>query len=45
VTPIGTLRRLAGKDSLQIRGFKSSEESTMVKRNHTFTPTDLEKPY
>ena len=45
VTPIGVLRRLLGKDSLQLRAFKASEESVMLQRNHTFTGRDIEKPY
>jgi hypothetical protein len=45
VTPIGILRRLFGKDSLKLRAFKASEESVMLERNHTFTGTDVEKPY
>jgi hypothetical protein len=45
VTPVGLLRRLAGKDSLRLRAFKASDESVMVARNHTFAGRDLEKPY
>lgn len=45
VTPIGVLRRLAGKDSLDLRVFKCGEESVMVTRNHTFTGSDIERPY
>lgn len=45
VTPIGLVRRLMGHDSLNLKGFKSSEESVMDVRNHTFTPEDIEKPY
>jgi len=45
VTPIGILRRLFGKDSLKLRGFKAGEESTMVVRNHLFVRQDIEKPY
>lgn len=45
VTPIGVLRRLFGKDSLNLRAFKASEESAMVVRNHIFTGQDIEKPY
>jgi Saxitoxin biosynthesis operon protein SxtJ len=45
VTPIGVLRRLAGKDSLNLRGFKADKESAMVTRNHLFTGADLERPY
>jgi hypothetical protein len=45
VTPIGVLRRLLGKDSLQLRAFRASKESVMLQRNHTFTASDIEKPY
>ena len=45
VTPIGILRRLFGKDSLQLRVFKASKESVMLERNHTFIRSDLERPY
>lgn len=45
VTPVGILRRLAGKDSLRLRAFKASRSSVMLERNHTFTADDLERPY
>jgi hypothetical protein len=45
VTPIGVLRRILGKDSLQLRAYRASEESVMLKRNHTFIDKDIEKPY
>ena len=45
VTPIAIMRRLAGKDSLKLRAFKASEDSVMLERNHTFTGTDIERPY
>jgi uncharacterized membrane protein len=45
VTPIGALRRLLGKDSLQLRAFKATEESAMTVRNHLFVGHDIEKPY
>jgi hypothetical protein len=45
VTPIGILRRLAGKDALKLRAFKASRDSVMLERNHTFVARDLEKPY
>jgi hypothetical protein len=45
VTPVGILRRLAGKDSLKLRAFKAGDESVMLERNHTFTGSDIEKPY
>ena len=45
VTPIGVLRRLAGKDSLKLHAFKASPDSVMLERNHTFIGGDLERPY
>jgi hypothetical protein len=45
VTPVGILRRLAGKDPLKLRAFKAGEESALLDRNHTFTASDLERPY
>jgi hypothetical protein len=45
VTPIGILRRLAGKDALKLRAFKASQDSVMLERNHTFSSRDLESPY
>lgn len=45
VTPVGILRRLAGKDSLRLRAFKVSRSSAMLERNHTFKADDLERPY
>jgi hypothetical protein len=45
VTPIGLLRRLSGHDSLKLQAFKASTDSVMVRRNHTFMGSDLEKPY
>ena len=45
VTPVGLLRRVAGKDSLRLRAFKASGESVMVPRNHRCAGSDLEKPY
>lgn len=45
VTPVGLLRRILGKDTLKLKVFKSGIESVMMKRNHIFTPDDIEKPY
>ena len=45
VTPIGVMRRALGKDTLRLRAFRAGNESVMVVRNHTFTASDLEKPY
>ena len=45
VTPIGVLRRLLGKDTLKLRDFKASNESTLLVRNHLFVGQDIERPY
>ncbi|MBV8277080.1 MAG: hypothetical protein JO170_17735 [Verrucomicrobia bacterium] len=45
VMPVGLLRRLSGKDPLNLRAFKAGSDSVMRERNHRFVPADLEKPY
>lgn len=41
VTPVGLIRKLAGKDSLRIRQFKKGGGSVMVSRDHVYTKEDL----
>ena len=45
VTPIGLTRKLLGIDSMNLKKFKSGQDSVMIVRNHTFTGQDIEKPY
>ena len=45
VTPIGIFRRLIGKDSMNLRVFKASDQSVMLERNHLFVGQDLRTPY
>jgi hypothetical protein len=45
VTPIGLLRRMFGKDSLQLRNFKRDDKTVMQIRNIKFTKEDIEVPY
>ena len=45
VVPIGLLRRMLGKDSLNLKGFKKGKDSVMKTRDYVFTSTDIEKPY
>ncbi|GFK93377.1 hypothetical protein NNJEOMEG_01209 [Fundidesulfovibrio magnetotacticus] len=45
LTPMGLLRRAMGKDSMQVRRFKSGPESVFRERGHTFTAADIETPY
>jgi hypothetical protein len=45
VTPMGIIRRLAGKDSMRLRAFKAGKDSAMVERNHKFVAADMNSPY
>ena len=45
VVPTGMVRRLFGRDSLQLKKFKTGPGSVMKKRDHTYVPADVEKPY
>lgn len=41
VTPMGLLRRLLGKDSLQLRQFKKNKETAFEVRDHAVCDQDL----
>jgi hypothetical protein len=45
VTPIALVRKLAGKDALQLGAFKAGSGSVLLARDHTYTVRDIEKPY
>ena len=45
VTPIGLIRRWAGKDSLQLRQWKKDRGSVFVTREGVIQPEDLNNPY
>ena len=45
VTPVGVLRRLMGKDTLQLKVFKKDSASVFTERNHLYTGDDIDKPY
>lgn len=45
VTPIALVRRMMGKDPLQLKRFKAGSASVLIERNHTFTAADISKPY
>jgi len=45
VIPVGLFRRILGKDSLQLSGFKKSNSSVMQTRDYNFLPEDIENPY
>jgi hypothetical protein len=45
VTPMAIIRRVAGADAMQMKQFRNSAASAFVKKERTYTPADLEKPY
>jgi hypothetical protein len=45
VTPVAVIRRMMSKDPMRLKVFKTGTASVMVERNHTFTATDISKPY
>jgi hypothetical protein len=45
VIPVGLVRRMAGKDPLNLRNFKRADHSVMIRRDHLYTSSDLEKPF
>lgn len=45
VIPVGLIRKALRKDNLRLKQFKKSDKSVMIKRNHIFVPSDIEKPY
>ena len=45
VMPVGLVRRLSGKDPLNLKAFKAGSNSVMKERNHRFVAADVEKPY
>ncbi|MFN8254337.1 MAG: SxtJ family membrane protein [Bacteroidales bacterium] len=45
VTPVGLVRKLAGKDNLKLKQFKKNNESVFTDRNHKYSSTDLKYPF
>ena len=45
VTPVGLLRRLMRKDTLNVKEFKNSSSSAFFVRDHLFSADEIEKPY
>jgi len=45
VLPVGLVRRIIGKDSMQIKGWKKGKQSVFRVKDHRFTANDLEHPY
>ncbi|MEJ2108731.1 MAG: SxtJ family membrane protein [Acidobacteriota bacterium] len=45
VVPVAILRRLIGKDSMQLKRWKKTKDSVFRQRNHQFEVKDFENPY
>lgn len=45
VTPVGCIRRVLGKDSMQLKKWKRGKVSVFHDRDHLFTRQDLDNPY
>ncbi len=45
VTPVGMIRRMLGKDSLQLKKWKKDSASVFRERNHRFAASDIHHPY
>lgn len=45
VMPVGFIRKMAGKDSMNLKVFRKTDSSVMIKRDHIYSPADLEKPF
>jgi len=45
VTPVGFVRRLLGKDSMQLKSWKKGKTSVFHNRGHLFKRQDLDHPY
>ncbi len=43
--PMGVIRRLMGKDSLNLKGFKKGSASVMINRDVLFTADDIKNPF
>lgn len=43
--PMGVIRRMMGKDSLNLKGFKKGNESVMISRDILFTADDIKHPF
>ena len=45
VMPMAIIRKLMGKDPMQLKSHGTKTESAFTVRDHTYTPADIEKPY
>ena len=45
VTPVALLRRMSGADPMLLKKWKQDDDSVFIERNHTYSSSDLKKPY
>jgi hypothetical protein len=45
VVPVGLVRKMMGKDALNLKAWKKSEDSVFKIRDHKYSAEDLEYPY
>ena len=45
VVPVGLIRKMLGKDNLQLKKWGKGSDSVFVTRDHAFTAGDIEKPF
>ena len=45
IVPLGLIRRLFGKDNLQLKQFKVSKSSVLINKNCTYSHKDIIKPF
>lgn len=45
VTPIGVIRRVLGKDTLQLKKWKKGTDSVFRRRDHLFEADDIKHPF
>jgi hypothetical protein len=45
IYPVALLRRLMGKDPMQLKGWKKGRESVFRRRDHRYELEDMEHPY
>ena len=45
VTPVGLIRRVLGRDPLQLKKWKKGRESVLRERNHTLSAKDIINPF
>ncbi|MDR0863952.1 MAG: hypothetical protein LBO74_03350 [Candidatus Symbiothrix sp.] len=45
ITPVAGIRRMLGKDSLNLRNFAKNSKSIWVERFHSYTKNDLNKQF